>query len=258
MSKHALHEILAAEPDLATNTKAVTQQIIQTFGKETKFTGTHKSYQVFDEARQNLKLPDEVKKVATTVPYELSWFTKEICGYYDLLASKEVTNQTATADLVVDGVVIAKNLPSLFLLNMENQLKALISVIDSIHVRDSSIEWEEAIDEGRDIYRTKFPTERVQSEVQDHAEVIQAPNEFSNKTEWRSIKTNVPFGKTQLIDYTSLISPIEKAEMISRLQKLRVAVKKARQQANSVEIKEVHGIGEKLLDYIFKGAKVEA
>jgi hypothetical protein len=81
-------------------------------------------YSPFDE--NALDASSETKEMDTTVKEKLEYFLKSMVQSVDVTASKDATNQVAIADLEVNGVVVAKDLPATTLLTLETKVKGLV------------------------------------------------------------------------------------------------------------------------------------
>lgn len=78
-------------------------------------------------------MPEEHKEMVTTVHDKLDYMLNQhIVPYLDAVLQKERANQDAKADIVVDGIVLAKDVPATFLLGLEEKLKRVHEVLDKI------------------------------------------------------------------------------------------------------------------------------
>lgn len=252
MAKHELHEIIAVENDRREAAKIAAVNLKSTFEKEKLFKGLTKSYQIFDENKQHLKRPTERQIVATTVQKELDYFIGKLAPFYNLSISKDATNATAKADIILNGEVFATDVPATALLTLEKELNKLVTVIQSIKVRDNSVNWIPAPEEGVGIFKNSDSTKRFLQETTMDYQAIDVGEKF--KKEIKEVKLVKDVGSSEQVDFTSMLSTVEKADMLDRLNELCIAVKKARQVANRAEIVPVHSVGENLLNYVFNGA----
>jgi hypothetical protein len=251
--KHQLHEILAVLADLEGEAKKVREEAIVTFTKKTNhFMGHHKTLKMFDEDRaMEQEGAEEHKPLVTTVDKKLSYLSKSQAKYYDVILQQESTNQNARADLVVEGKVIAEQLPATFLLGMESRLKALRAVFDAIPTLDPSLEWEKDTIAGNGSYKSTHPeTTQKQEKTMVHKVLVDPTKEHPAQIrEWAENKT---VGTYILQKSSGMITPAKKSEYLGRVDLLLRATKKARQRANSQEIVKAR-IGEKLFSYIMEG-----
>lgn len=247
MSK--LHELLAIEGDLAGIAKKITDEILSTFKKPDHFIGQHRKLEMFDAAEQSKVVADEYKEIVTTVPKKLSYLSESIIRYFDAVLQKETTNQQAKADLVVDGITIAKDVPATFLLGMESKLKELRSVFESTPTLAPGVAWEKDLAQGNDIYRMKYADEKLKTAKSFmHKVLYEATDKHPAQIEkWEE---QTPVGRYITNTTCGMLSPADKSIYLGRIDKLIQAVKKARMQANMVDVVNVT-CGDEIFKYIF-------
>lgn len=245
-----LHELLAVITNLEGTAKKVRDEAIVTFAKKPHlFRGVQKTLKMFDEARQAEEDGQGASEaLSTTVPEKLDYVRESQEKWYDACLQLEATNQQAIADLVVDGKVLAIDLPATFLLGLESKLKALRAVIESTPTQDPGITW--VVDEamGGNIFRAKDPVKAQKTEkVMRHQVLVQPTKEHPAQIEkWQD---NVPVGVFTTNIWTGTISPGKKSQYLEKIDTLIQEVKQARQRANSTEV-EKKTIGKDLFDYI--------
>ena len=242
-----LHEILAVESDLEKVAGNIIAEAKNTFNKKTNlFQGQVKTAEMFD-ADAPTPSPDVVK-LEETVPRKLKYVGKAVARWFDVVFQKERTNQNATADLVVDGVVLGTALPATFLLGLETKLKRLRDMYIDIPTLQPGIRWEPAPDEGDDVFATAQPMERFITNKQVKSTILyeatkEHPAQIDKWTE------DVKVGRYLVQTTSGMITPAHKAEILGRLDKLTQAAKAARMRANSAEVAK-DSIGAVLMDYI--------
>lgn len=248
-----LHELLAVEQGLTTTAARVTNETSRTLGtKRSIFTGLTKKHEVFAEEDQHLVQATEYKEVQATVQDNLDYLGEELARLWDCSLQKEEANQRAKADIVVDGVVLAKDVPSIILLNMEKKLSNLLEVYNVIPTLDAAVAWEVAAAQRPGIYQTKHSSERFQTvSTERWVEISPATREHKAQLVKQEEKKNI--GKYVQTDFSGMISSVDKAGKIQRLTKLIREVKKARQRANNTEVKTDLTFGMDLLNYVNNG-----
>lgn len=248
--KSVLHELLAVEADLDGAHKKILDETRLTFVKKADhFMGQHRKLEMFVE--DGITYPEEFKKIDTTVQAKLDHMQKTEVRYFDALLQKEATNQKATADLIVDGIVIVTDLPATFLLGMETRMKHLRVAYENIPTLAPGIEWEVDASQGDNIYKTTKPQEKLKTESVIEAVVLyEATKEHPAQIkEVSNVKT---VGKYSLTAWSGMITPAEKSILLGRIDKLIRAFKKARQRANTTPV-DVRTIGENLFSFINGG-----
>jgi hypothetical protein len=114
-----------------------------------------------DEARE-AENESEVKVIETTVADKLDYLSRDLSRLYDVLLQKEIGNQEARADLVVNGEVLIPDAPATFLLGMETRLKALRQVLLHIPTLEPGRTWTE--DEASGILRLRRGSDQTHAE----------------------------------------------------------------------------------------------
>lgn len=247
MKNSVLHELLAVEGDLDGAHKKIIEETKKTFSKKTVlFIGQHRKLEMFVE--DGINYPEEHKKIDTTVSQKLQHMQHTEKRYFDAMLQKEATNQVATADLVVDGVTIGTGLPATFLLGMETRLKHLRSVYEEIPTLQPGTSWIKDETEGKDIYKTEKPDEKLKTETTVEPVIMyEATKEHPAQIKEMSKVKNV--GKYITTTWSGMISPAEKSILLGKIDKLIIAFKKARQRANTTEVIK-KTIGKEIFDYI--------
>jgi hypothetical protein len=247
MSK--LHEVLAVEGDLKGTHDKILQEGIATFTKKIDhFTGHHKTLQLFRDEDQGMETPDEFKELTTTVHDKLKYIFQPIVKYWDVCLQKETTNQQAKADLVVDNVTIGKDLPATFLLGMETKLKQLRMVVETIPTLQPGIKWTLDPDRGEHVYKAEHDEKKYKTaKTMRHKVLYEATDHHPAQIDKWEDTENV--GLYITTRWSGMISPAEKSNILSRIDKLIRAVKKARQKANNVDVVKIN-VGKEMIDYI--------
>ena len=246
-----LHELLAVETGLAETANRITKEVTKTLStKQSLFSGMNKQHIIFDDANQHMVQAPENKEIQSTVAEQLDFLAGNLIAYWDVSLQKEEANQRANADIIVDGITIASNIPSIVLLSMEKKLTSILAVYNGIPTLDAATAWEPAPEYAKpNVFRTKFVTERQQSVVtKDYKEV--SPATEHHKAQVVQVEKTEVIGKYIITDFSGAIPSSEKADKLARLTKLIAAVKQARQRANNVEVTTDLTIGKALLDYI--------
>lgn len=243
-----LHEVLAVESDLESISRTNLDVLKNNFSRPELFRGYHKRYEPFEEGMQN-ELPDENREVTTTVKKELDKVFESIIKYVDVVAQKERTNQEARADIVIDDVVIAKDLPATFLLGLETKIKQWREVLNIIPILEAGYAWEKAESKGNDIYGLKHSDEKNRTAKTFKSKVLyEATKEHpAQLKEWEETEI---IGKYITQIWSGMVSMAEKTKILQKVDILLQAVKEARQRANMTEV-VVLKVGKDLVNYIF-------
>lgn len=250
MAKAKLHELLAVEADLETTAKKVLQEAADTFNKKSDhFLGYVKTLHMFDENRANEEEgAQESKELVTTVQAKLDYVSKSLVRYWDALLQKEATNQTATADLVVDGMVLVEAAPATWLLGMESRLRALRLVYEAVPTWAPGIDWVPDETRGKGVYKASAPVKTDKTEKAIAWKVLVPPTD-KHPAQVEKWVDNPKVGVFSHQRWISSWSSAQKSDALDRLDKLIRAVKKARQRANSAEVNK-RKAAQVLVDYL--------
>lgn len=243
-----LHEILAVEGDLEGTNKNVIEEAKVTFSKKPDhFLGQHRTYVPLEEGEQN-QVPDDIKAMDTTVKGKLDYVFGHIVRYLDVVLQKEKTNQVATADLVVEGQVLAKDVPATFLLGLETKLKAWRSLMETIPTLQPGVKWVPDPASGENIFKADPPSEKNRTaKTFKHKVLYEATDKHPAQIEkWEETEV---IGKYITNVWSGMISPAQKSVFLGKVDTLLRAVKTARQRANMTDVVDIN-IGEILMHYV--------
>lgn len=246
-----LHEVLATEKMVQETAHKVWNEAITTFTKKgDHLRGYHKTLKMIDEERQEEAAGvEEHKEIVTTVGRKLNYLRNATVRYLDLLGQKELTNQVARADLVVDGEILIEAAPATLLLGLESRLKHLRAVVEAVPTLDPGVDWVEDSSQGEGIYKTSRPeATQKQEKVLRTQIVIQPTTEHPGQYEkWSENKVVGNYFTTR---WSGCVTPAKKSEWLGKIDKLLRATVKARQRANEAVVEKVD-VGSKLFDFVF-------
>jgi hypothetical protein len=242
-----LHELLAVEGELSSITAKVQSEAGNTFAKKPDtYRGFVRAVNMLDPTRSGEDTTED-KPVGDTVQSKLEYVAGHTARYWDALLQKEASNQTARADLIVDGVTIATGLPATFLLGLETRLGKLRDMYAAIPTLDPGMKWDADPAQGAHIYRTEpkvnFKTEKVVKSKVLYDATDKHPAQIEKWTE------DAPVGRIEVTHFSGMMSVAEKSNVLGRIDKLLRAVKKARQRANTAEVVDMH-VGKALFEFI--------
>jgi hypothetical protein len=251
--KMKLHELLAVEGSIRGQSQKVRSDLASTFEKKRHlFEGLKKTFFPSDEAAASV-VEDE-RTIQSTVPKELKWISGFLAKSIDSGYAINVANTQAQADVFIgdngDGAFLF-NVPATALLELEKRLAEVQEFLLTIPTLDPAKGFEtsrEASSEG-DIYKArevrKTRTKKIQKPL------VLAPATEQHPAQVQLVSEDVPTGTILEQEWSGLITPAAKADMIARCEELSRAVKKARSRANDQEFDRPAPIGKKILDYVF-------
>lgn len=245
--KTKLHELLAVLPDTAHAAAAIMSETATTFSKKPDhFKGQARTVTFFSESRAG-ENTTESKELVTTVREKLEYAFGIMGRNFDALLQQEEANQRAKADLIVDGQVMAVDVPATFLLGMEKRLKALHDIVMQAPTLEPAIRWEKDPTRGSEVFVSQTTAAMKTEKILEHKILVPPTDKHPAQIEkWTA---DVPVARIDTTLYSGMITPLEKSLMLSRLDNLLSAVKQARQRANETEVRDLH-LSKTMLSYV--------
>jgi hypothetical protein len=108
--------------------------------KEQLFTGRERTYRPLDEVNGQ-KLPPESQRVQQRVDDLVRQAREKWTELWNLVLTQDTGNQSAKADIVVDGKVIIANVPVTTLLFLDKQVNDLETFVSKLPTPDPAEEW---------------------------------------------------------------------------------------------------------------------
>lgn len=239
-----LNQIVAVDKGVKSRTERIVTDVHKLCQKPALFSGFDKTYH--SKTEDGDVFPPEsaiVQQKADDLIFTAGKAWREL---FDVVATKDYGNTMALADVEVDGVVLIEGAPVTFLLFLEKQLNDIRKFIGMLPTLDPSIKW------GRDgtaLYtspkRETIKTKKVPKSLVMHEGTENHPPQCEVVAE------DIIIGLWEEIKFSSALPEIRKVELIERVEKLRNAVKMAREDANNTEV-ESKKIGQPVLDWLFK------
>ena len=253
MSK--LHELLAVESALENQATKCRGELSDTFAKKRHL--FEEKRVTFQPIAEGAPAETEIQSdLQTTVAGELKWIEGIIVKSLNASYQVACANTKAMADIVLeDDTVIASNVPATALLELEKRVVEVKTLVESIPTLDPAKGFQPDEMRGVGIYKAREitkPRTRKQKKVYIKYE---ATKEHPAQTEL--VDEDQLTGKIHEQEWSGLITPATKAEMINRVEILSRAVRRARSRANEVEVTRQQ-IGEALLRYVFGELNVKA
>lgn len=232
--KVKLHELLAVASNTKGQVEKVSADIVNLFSKKVHhFTGKITSFQ--PKAEGEALVVEEQGDLQTTVARELSWLAKHLQRGMDVAFQIAHANTMARADVVMeDGSVLISSVPATALLDLEKSITEIQKIVAEVPTLDPVKGFEPDPGRGAGVYQarpvTKDRTKKVKKVLLRHEATLQHP------AQTEVYDADEPIGKIQIQEWSSMVLPAQKAEMLDRCEQLLRAVKKARSRANEAEI----------------------
>jgi len=244
-----LHELLAVETNLENQATKVRLDLANTFEKK-----RHHFCQkrvVFTPIEENAQpVIEEQSDIQTTVRKELEWITPILAKSLDASYQVAEANTEARADVVLEtGKILLKQVPATALLELEKRVKDIHDLVNTIPTLDPAKGFTR--DEQSGCYIAREITKNRTKKIKDVLIRYQATKEHPAQTE--VIDKDVIVGKITENEWSAMLTPAEKADILSRIEMVARAVRSARSRANETPTDPEKKIGKQLLEFVFNG-----
>jgi hypothetical protein len=243
-----LNQINAILTSRKSETEKEVTEIYKLIQKDALFAGRERTYRPIDEDKGQ-KLPAESQRVQHRAEDLIRKVVGKWTEVWNLVLTQDTGNQTAKANIEVDGQVVLADVPVTTLLFLDKQLNDLETFLSKIPTPDPSEEW--LHDPNTGLLRSKV-SESIRTSKEPTVIVkYEATKEHPAQTE--IFTKDVAVGTWSQILYSGCLQADRKDALLARVRKLQEAVKTAREQANLIEV-ERKSI-KPLLEFVF-GAEV--
>jgi len=240
-----LHEVIAAR---TARQKVLLDECVvlaNTAKKKELFTGLTKSFDRTDD--DGAQYPPEEQHIRQRALSVIDAGSKALTTLADLVLTNDVGNTQAQASIVVGGVVLAEEVPVTTLMYLEKWTAHLRDFVRALPVTDAVNAW--SWNEDRGVWQSA-EKQRVKTR-KDQIPVVmyEATPEHPAQVEMVSRDVVEGFWKERL--FSAALSPNARRAMLENVEALNVAVKTARERANTQEV-DAKTIGEALLGFVFE------
>ena len=246
-----LHELLAVDASLKGQAAKCRTELMGTFNNKRHLFG--KKLVTFTPLTEGASVETrEQSDIQSTVASEVKWLENIVVKSVDASYAIDQANVVAKADIVMeDGSVLAKDVPATALLQLEKRVKEVAELIKTIPTLDPAKAFSLDVNETAGVYKARDVVKDSTKKVEEFIVIVQPTKEHPAQT--AKVTKDVKVGDIREQEWSSMITPALKAELIERAEILFRAVTQARSRANDtiVDQKE-HKIGSKLLEYIFQ------
>lgn len=226
MSK--LHELLAVEGNLEQQADKVRGDLISTFEKKRHLFEEKRTVFQSNVEGEGAKVESQ-SDIQSTVEKELGWLGGIMAKSLDASYQVAEANTVARADVILDddeGTVLLKGMPATALLELEKRIAEVHQLVSAAPTLDPAKGFVADGQRGEGIWKArevvKDRTKKIQKVVVKYA----ATREHPAQTEM--VGEDAVVGRIQEQEWSALITPAMKAEMIGRAESLVRAVRAAR------------------------------
>lgn len=242
-----LHEVLAVERDKQAVSNKLLTESLKTLKKDSLFKGQTRTLTHFSDEDRHLDITEH-QNLETTVSENLQYIKPFWSEWIDVVATKDNANMSANADILVDGKKFATGVSAMTLLGLETKLNRLRDVLESIPTLPPGIAWTADEQERSGVYRSEHIVTTIK-DVKDTEFRKVAEATESHPAQIAQVPVTKQTGKYETIQKCGMMTPLDKADHLARLDTLLHAVKKARARANEQKVENV-SIGESIFDYV--------
>lgn len=224
-----LNQIVAVVNGEKTRSQKAITEIYHKIQKETLFSGMSRTYQKLNDDDKDEQA--EKKLVQYTVSEAIGEYFLAVSQMFDLVATQDIANCAAKANVVVEGKTIIAGIPVSHLLFLEKQMVDVHTFVSKLPILDNADTWvlERSISE----YRSE-PTRT--NRTKKTAKVLvkyEATKEHPAQTECFS--EDIKVGEWITTKFSGAIPASEKRSILARVESLQKAIKFAREEANQIE-----------------------
>lgn len=255
--KPVLHELLAVESGLQSQSETLIAETKKMFsGKHHLFQGKMRTLTMFNRTGENDTEIDAIEakekvvaRPALSVAEQLNYTLVPFADYLNVLAAKDLANRVAKADLVMDGVTIATDVPGTVLLTMEQKLVKLRELVQAAPSLDPAIDWTVDVNSPlAGVYRSPESVTLKTAKEPKYITVAQQTDKHPAQVIQREETVNL--GKYTDTQSSAMLPVLEKATFLDKIDRLIRACKAARQRANAQEA-ETSTLGDTLIKSVF-------
>lgn len=231
---------------LATNALG---EIYKTLQKVELFGGFDRKYKPLDDEGE--VLPPENKIVQQTVAQNLEHAQEVLVEMFDIIATQEYANCEARADLVVDGQVLVTGLPVTYMLFLEKQVDNIKALISKLPTLSADTKWSKD-ENSSNMYVTEVTFTNRTKKVPQRFE--RSPATDKHPAQVDVFNEDVIVGNWNKIERSGSIPAVQRDMMLKRAEKLREALKVAREEANCFVVTP-QKVGEALTSFVFRDSR---
>jgi hypothetical protein len=242
-----LNQIIAVANGKKAASTAAIAEIYKVLQKPDLFGGFTRVYQPNDDEGE--KLPSESKIVQQTVASNLLAAQEQLVELFDTIATQEVANCEAKANIVVNGQTLAENVPVSLMLFLEKQVDNMKALISKLPVLSTDTNWKVSESDPNIHVTETVVTTRTKKVPKAF---MKAPATDKHPAQVDVFTEDIIVGNWNKVEMSSAVRISTRDAMLKKVDSLREAIKMAREEANSIEVKKIE-VGKKITDFVFGG-----
>lgn len=244
-----LHEVIAVRSNLSGQGEKALAGVKELFDKKKLHFGC-KLVTFIPKGEGEQSKTEEQSEIQTTVQKELDWFANIFAKSIDNTLQIDTSNMGAKADIVLEDTdePLLKDVPATTLLALETYLEKVHELLNHVPTLDPAKAFAPDGQKGPGYYVAR-PTEtnRTKKTKKNH---VLAEATDKHPAQVHMYEEDVVVGTLQTQEWSTLITPAQKANLLDRCDKLERAVRRARARANEFEVNTTNKVGMRLLNFI--------
>lgn len=240
-----LSQIVAIQKGVSTKAGLTITKAYHLIQKPASLSGFSKRYTPAVDG--DVKYPDEGNHVQYKVAELLAEISTAHTRLFNVVATKEAGNTEAKADVRIGGKVFLEQVPVGTLLFLENQLTNLHTVLSKTPTLDVTEQWD--FDPADKLWKSRRPTESLKTKSVKKG-IVLYPHSDKHPAQTTVVDDTEIQGTWTTVRYSGALSAAEREQILDRIDTLKEAVVKAREEANSREVVD-SSIGKPIFDYLF-------
>ena len=241
-----LSQVIAVEKQVKSKVNSEGSELHKSNQKPDLFSGMTRTYERKDEDGE--ELPGEQKLVQQRADENLKQWSQLWSELLDVVATKDWGNLKASTDLVVDDQVLIKDAPVTYLIWLEKQLDDFRTYVDKLPVLDPGKAWRH--DAGSGLYVTEPVKTARHKKVARVLLKVEATEHHPAQAE--VVHDDVLVGYWSNQSTSGALPEARRRQLLERIDRLRKAVKQAREEANSIKVENV-SVGSALANWLLQG-----
>src|SRR6266536_2245404 len=245
-----LHQLIAVQRGIdeeTAKTLGAVKHLLAVGGDQDPLTGLSREYAPATDGGDTL--PPQARRVQITAAELIGRLNTALTKMFDVKFQREEGNTDARADVTVDGEVLLTGVPVGYLMFLEAQAAKIVELIDEVPTLNPADEWTNTAPGLRDgVWQSAARKTAVPKRVPQVQVLYDATKEHPAQV--RPYETEVTVGWWTTTKYSGQMDPKVQQEMRARAVRVQEAVRKAREQANRLEVNDRRTAGP-LLSYIF-------
>jgi hypothetical protein len=240
-----LNQLLVTEKSIKAEGHKTVTEVHHLMQKPALLAGISRRYQPLAEDGE--KLPPEHTLVQLRVVDVIPHVQRAISPMIDAVLQKEIANQQARADIVVDDVVLVAGVPVCALLFMEKEVADLVTFVEKLPTLDPAERWD--WDAAQNCWTTADQETHRTKKVP--TAFTKAPATKEHPAQVEVVMQDLLVGYWHQTKFSGALPADRKAQLRERVVKLQQAIKRAREEANTVTVDTTRRAGDALLGWVF-------